>query len=351
MIQNGNATWRETDAGKQLEAQFADEATLMGLSRLLNRVNELEDTVARMSVTLQQGPGMMAMVTDSVDEGFRQARDRGVDVPARLEAALALADRLTAPDTIEKLNKVFDQMERLPDMTSMAIDSIDGIVRDARDRGVDVPARLESALQLADRLTAPDTIDKLNQAFDLVERLPGMTSMAIDSVDGIVSDARARGVDIPERLGTALQLAEKLTAPDMVHKLDGLLDTASRSEGLVAMVVDMLDEAYRDAARHGYDPESVIRKANGLLKKMSNVLNDGQIDAVLDSGILDPQSISVIAAAGNALVTAKKAPEKRLGLFGMLRAMRDPEMKRTLGFLSEFGSAFGKNLSRTKNPD
>jgi uncharacterized protein YjgD (DUF1641 family) len=178
-----------------------------------------------------------------------------------------------------------------------------------------------------------------------------MTSMAIDSVDGIVSDARARGVDIPERLGTALQLAEKLTAPDMVHKLDGLLDTASRSEGLVAMVVDMLDEAYRDAARHGYDPESVIRKANGLLKKMSNVLNDGQIDAVLDSGILDPQSISVIAAAGNALVTAKKAPEKRLGLFGMLRAMRDPEMKRTLGFLSEFGSAFGKNLSRTKNPD
>ena len=60
----------------------------------------------RLLTLVDQAPGLVSMATDTVDDAF-PGRCRGrVDVDARLRAALQIAEKLTAPDMMERLNRL-----------------------------------------------------------------------------------------------------------------------------------------------------------------------------------------------------------------------------------------------------
>ena len=59
---------------------------------------------------------------------------------------------------------------------------------------------------------------------------PGMVAMVTDMADEAYREADASGISIDERLSNALQLAEKLTAPTMIKKLDGFLKFADLNQ-------------------------------------------------------------------------------------------------------------------------
>jgi len=64
-----------------------------------------------------------------------------------------------------------------------------------------------------------------------------LTSIAVDSIDGIARTATQNGVDIDERMRNALSIAEKLTSTDMTQKLDNLFNIVSESSGLISMAL------------------------------------------------------------------------------------------------------------------
>jgi uncharacterized protein YjgD (DUF1641 family) len=255
MNANGNGTkgWLDTQQGQQLQHTLESEHTLSGLNHLLARIDTLEKAVDRLATLLEQGPGMVSMVADMADESVQKAAAQGVDVQERLENALQLAERLTHPQTL---------------------------------------AGLEKVLVLADQL-------------------PGMASMFADMADEAYRKAAARGIHLEDRLQASFQLLEKLTDPETIENLTPLLDMAERMPGILAMFVDMADLAYAEFHKQGFDP----------------------------------RSLKVVQKAAQALSRAQAKEPAQLGPFGLLRALRDPEMKKTLGFVASFGKEFGKEIN------
>ena len=372
MATNGTPiTWPSTEAGKRVQARFEEDKTLNAIAHLLARIDTLEKAVDHLASLMEQAPGMAAMAADVVDEAARKAEARGVNVEEHLGVALQLAEKLTAPAMLEKLNFALDAMDQLPGMVSMAADVLDEAVRKSEARGVNVEERLDVALQLADKLTHPSMLDKLNMALDMADQAPGMVVMAADVLDETAQKLEARGVNLEERLDVALQLAEKLTHPSMLEKLNMALDAADQIPAMIVMAADTIDEAVRKADARGVNVEERFNKIIGITEKLtdpellSNVDKLLDINAklpgmiamsidIMDEGLqqasdngFDPKSLLEIAGRANsALTSARLEPAQKLGVFGLLRALNDEDRQRGLAFFMNFLKYFGRTYSK-----
>lgn len=211
--------------------------------------------------------------------------------------------------------------------------------------------------RLEERLNNPDTAQALNRLLDRLDTIeeavdkldammaqgPAMMAMMTDMADDVYREADASGVDLDERLHLTLQLAERLTAPRTVEVLSQLMDRmddleqlivlTEQAPGFMAMIVDMFDSLHRRAVDAGHDPERLARRSLAATTSL------------LESGVLDPAAIDIVGKAGDALVDCRCQEETpEVGLLGLLRAMRDPDTRRALGFLTAFGKRFGKEL-------
>ncbi len=138
MSKNGaSASWEDTPAGRQVQARLSEERTLLAIDRLLARLDTVEEAVKGLEQTMQQGPGMVAMVADMADEAYRSADANGVSIDDRLKNALTLAEQLTHPDMVQKLNDLVSLTNQLPGIVAMAVDTVDEGMRTARDNGLE----------------------------------------------------------------------------------------------------------------------------------------------------------------------------------------------------------------------
>ena len=263
--------------------------------------------------------------------------------------ATALELRLNNPQTTHTLNRLLDRIdaleasvgrladiiEQVPAFTAMAGDVVDETHRRAAANGVDLEERLQTAITMAEKLTAPKMVNKIEQMMTDVDQAPHFAAMVGDMVDETQRRAAANGIDIEQRLGAGLAIAEKLTRPQMVEQLNGLLEMADTAPGFIAMLGDIADEAYRNAMANGIDLESLISQGTSAASKLS---------VLMDSGILDDGAVRVVGAAGKALADASQQTIEPVGMFGLLGALRDPDTQRALGFLLNVGSNLGKEL-------
>ncbi len=239
--------------GSALQERLADPHVQDGLARILDRIDTLEAAIERLSVALNQGPGMIAMATDMVDEQIRQAAQRGV---------------------------YFDD-------------------------------RLQNTLHLLEKLTQDATVQQLEGLLELAQRAPGLMAMTADMADDMARQAAQRGINLDDRLHNALHALECLTSDATIEQLDTLLALAERGPGMAAMVADMFDEMMAKVQAEGVDPQEL-----GQMLKTTTA----------------------------ALSKAKKMPPKKIGLFGLMGALKDPDRQKALGFLMNFLKALGKSI-------
>lgn len=156
-------------------------------------------------------------------------------------------------------------------------------------------AQLAAAPSREDRLLA--TIERLERRLEHMEQsiarlegasaqVPAVVATVTDIADGVIERLRERGIDVDERLRAMLRAADHLTSP---RALDALA-------------------------------------------------------SVLQSEILAHQTTEVIGRMGRAIVAAEHEA-RPVGAWGMLRALRDPEIQRAAGFLVAMAQHFGKELT------
>jgi hypothetical protein len=223
-------------------------------------------------------------------------------------------------------------------------------------------------LALQERLNDPDTVDTLNRLLDrigaleqavtvlaeTVRQAPGMVAMVTDIVDETYREARASGTDLEQQFEGGLALLRQLTEPrtvavlsrliERLDTLEPLLDIAEQAPATAAMVVDIVDDAYRQAKAAGVDLDTVLHKGAETAARLGAVVCSAEFDAVMDSGVLEPKTLRVIGSAGQALATSQQATPKPVGLLGALGALRDPEVRKALGFAVTFAKQFGRAL-------
>ena len=178
-----NTSWLASQAGQELNATLSQDQTLHALNRLLLRIDTLEQSVDRLSSLMEQGPGMVSMVTDMADEAMHSAGESGVDVETRIGSLLHLLNRLTQPQTMAKLEGLLALTDQLPGMASMFTDLVDEQIHQAREKGVDFESRLQTASTLLSKLTSPQMAGQLDQLMALADQGPGLLAMLVDMVD------------------------------------------------------------------------------------------------------------------------------------------------------------------------
>lgn len=208
-----------------------------------------------------------------------------------------------------------------------------------------------------------DRVERLNRALDAVtavtQQAPAAIATVTDIADAEFAAAAARGVDVDQRLHLALHLAERLTAPRTVAVLSALLDrveavepllaAADAAPGFVAMAVDTVDDLMLDAQARGLDVDRAVGQGVGAAIRLGAMMGPAQvasIEAVLGSGLLDPATVRVVGGVGRALAAATTEPPPRVGLLGLLVALRDPDVQRALGLLLAVAAGIGQELAR-----
>jgi len=215
------------------------------------------------------------------------------------------------------LEKITSNIDQAPSMMSIAADSVDELLSNAKNDGKDIDSRIKDGLHLLGRLSDPKVNASLNGLIDLLEQSPGLVSMAADSMDEVIAQSNSGPIRLDDRIRGITHVLNKLSDPVMVDKLDNLLELADQAPGLVSMTVDSIDEFMQ---RNPYLVEDTL-------------------------SFLKQENLIFLKQAGDALTEAQsQQPAKVGGIFGLLRTLKDPDRQNALGFLMNVLKNLGKKI-------
>lgn len=188
-----------------------------------------------------------------------------------------------------------------------------------------------------------------------------------DFVDETVSKAASDGVDVEPRLSSLLGLLVQVTEPEnmkafqtLIGRLPQLAELAKLADevpNLIAAFGDVFDDFQQRCEAEGVNLECSM--VNGLhaalwLGCQIDKQDLSRLGELLKSDILSHESIVVIGNAANALTAAQKesasdAEKQRIGMFGLMGVLRNPEVQKAVAFAAKFGEKFGKNMEAPKS--
>ena len=151
------------------------------------------------------------------------------------------------------------------------------------------------------------------------------------------------------------RLAEPRTAAALHTLLDNLELLAVMANGLDGLarkgevIGDTLGEVLHEVRAAGRATGLDVRTTSQQLATQIPTLAEASpaINRILESPIVEPEPIAVLSEAAEALVKGLQAAQQnqtKVGLRGLLRATKDEDVQRGLGFLIEVAKVFGRDL-------
>ncbi len=112
-------------------------------------------------------------------------------------------------------------------------------------------------------------------------------------------------------------------------------------------IAEVLDQIRSTTQSTGLDPMQAAQQLGTIIPTLAAA--SPAINRILESPIVEPEPIDILSETAVALVDGLKAAEAkktRLGLRGLLRATRDKDVQRGLGFVVEVAKVFGRDLDK-----
>jgi len=269
-----------TSPASQLLERLNDPQVAGGLNRLLDRLDTLSFAVESMEGFINRGEVIAESIADSVDD----LKNRGGD------ESLGFIQR--APELIQTGTRLAD-----------AAGSLD--VENLAESGV------------LERLTDPQTLATVNRMLD---QLP-LAAFLLEAVEGFIG----RGETIAENLAEG---AREMTGAETSIQLEDL-------SGIIESLPKLKEagEKLLGSELMGDGLQQVIEAGVGMV----------------ESGMLDKEVVQVLGELGRLSArtyqeVASQPVQPVGGLFATLRAMKDPDVQKSTGFLFAFAKAFAKHL-------
>ncbi len=269
-----------------------------------------------------------------------------------VSAADQLQERLTDPRTMAGLNRLLDHLDTI----NFAVDSMEGFI----GRGEVIADSVASSVG---DLKALDN----EQTRDLLRKTPGylatgrrLADAAGDmDVDQLAQSKVLQRLTDPETLVALNQLLDQL--PLAAFLLDSLEGFIARGETIADNLADGVKELR--SGESSFDPAQLtsllaalpkFREAGEKLLN-SDLMGEGLpkvIDAgvsMVDSGMLDKQVVAILGELGKkSAETYQEVNAKPIqpigGMWATLKATKDPDVQKTMGFFFAFAKAFAKHL-------
>jgi uncharacterized protein YjgD (DUF1641 family) len=235
---------------------------------------------------------------------------------------------------------------------------------------------LQHPPSIVDRLNEPqmsqtihrllDHAESLERALSFAGELPNLLAIAVDVFDAVSQKAARDGIDLEQRAADLLSLLTQITAPDKIQAIEQLISRLPKLENgtkllddlpnLVAIAMDVFDEWATQVKDEGIDLERSLRQGLHAALYLGEQIRKEELDRLgflLKSDVMSENSVATVGMAGSALSschqgTCEHPVPKRVGLLGLLGAIRDPNTQRALSFGLQFAKCFGGVLD--KNP-
>jgi len=345
------------------------------LERMDARLSRLEATVDTLA---SQAPALAATAADTIDSTLARLGEQGVDVDERIQTSVGTLEVLTRPasarllarllERTEDLEALLDLLPQAPGLAATAADTADAVLARLAERGVDIDARAQAALQALELATRPEVNQLLSAAIDnsetlvklgaVLPQLEGLAATAADTADGLIGQLAADGVDIDARVRGGLRAIELLSRPEVLAALEEGMPKLLELPGLAAAAADTLDGVIGRVLAQGVmvderlaslitaaevmtRPETV-RLVNTLMSRSEELASLTEV--LLESGVFAPEAADMVGNTGAALVATRKEPNGAVGMFGVLRGLSDPDIQRAASFALRFAQRFGQML-------
>lgn len=169
---------------------------------------------------------------------------------------------------------------------------------------------------------------------------------------------------VEERTQNLMRLFMKVTEPKSISALESLIDRlpeleklmqlAAEMPDLFATLVDVFDEFAAQLKEDGVDLEKSVKQGLHAALWLGCRVSHEELERLgylLRSDVLDPHALEVVGHAGTSLARCQQqscelSTPDQVGVFGVLKAMRDPNVQRSIGFALRFARCFGGCLSK-----
>jgi len=223
----------------QLVEALTAPATVATVSRMLDRMDVIEQSLSVAEQLPGLAAGAVDTVDRLIASAAASGINIDARLRASLALAERLTDPttvealLTVTEQAPQLAEVTAALAQAPGMIAGAVDTVDITIGRLAASGIDIDARLKAAVLATERFTDPavlaalsslaDKAPQLQEALAIAEQLPGMAAGAMDTFDGLAAQVTARGIDLDERLALLVQAAEALTDPVIINLLQAVL--------------------------------------------------------------------------------------------------------------------------------
>jgi hypothetical protein len=268
-----------------------------------------------------------------------------------------LLERLNEPRTAEALNRLLDHA----DLLAYSASSLDGFVR----RGEQITDNLRDSIAEARHALPTTTWPDSQQLGQFVNQLPQLLELTNQLT------TLSQQPEFARTLATLSNPATLNALDALLQRMDTLAFAVTSAEAFLARgeeiadnVRDSLNEARTAIAASNLDQYGLLTSFQRILpyiprlvtvapkfieviERLERVVSSPEFDALLNSGVFHADTVSVVGQAGDAFAdsyAASKRSEQRLGVFGLLRALNDPDIQRVAALVVDFGKRFGKTI-------
>lgn len=151
--------------------------------------------------------------------------------------------------------------------------------------------------------------------------------------------------------GSHVSLSELAAILCRIEKRLDRLEQALATEHIqpaIATLTDIVDETMAHAASEGMELEHLIESSQKAMLRLAQLVSAREVQPLFDSGRLDLRALAPLGVTLRAVAEASEVSAPRVGLFGLLRAGRNPSVQKALGFLLSVAEKLGRNLETTK---
>lgn len=174
------------------------------LSVILQKVEGIERRLEALDPVMEQAPGMISVATDTLDDMYALMHRSGVNMEERIKQALVLLERLSQPKVMNSLNNLLDNLDLLeglvlqaPGMTALMVDTVDDLIGNAAANGVNLEIIARNGMK-----TVQDSLAAVEKARK--EKPPGVFGMLRSLSDPDVQRALNVALSLAKNTGMAL---------------------------------------------------------------------------------------------------------------------------------------------------
>ena len=121
----------------------------------------------------------------------------------------------------------------------------------------------------------------------------------------------------------------------------------SQAPGMIAMAGDIFEDMMASIHRDGADPHTTLENLGVVLQTVIRAVGHPETRQLFESGAFSKDAVRNTNMLARCFAAAFAKEPPRLGLIGMLKYLRDPDVQRALGLALVTAKAIGSAIPET----